>query len=214
MSISADRGRLKTWMDQEMDTKSVAGFQAGPGIERLLVKFDATELRIALKELLSKVDLDGDYSEHGFGVVSLTSRPGETGESANDRSGLYWSRDGSYHEAAHEERVDEAAYSELVPAAKGTYFEHVHDELSARFTVGRMRVLSKEIYNCNSWHRDPEPRVHVPIISNPGSLFVLNHHCTHLPADGSAYFTDTRGYHMAMNGGNEPRVHLVAAVAG
>ena len=65
----------------------------------------------------------------------------------------------------------------------------------------------------NSWHRDPEPLLHIPIVSNPGSLFVLNHPVTHLPAGGSAYFVDTRGYHMAMNGGVDERVHLVAALA-
>jgi hypothetical protein len=54
--------------------------------------------------------------------------------------------------------------------------------------------------------------LHIPIISNPGSLFVVNHHCTHLPADGSVYFTDTRGYHTALNGGEESRVHIVAAL--
>jgi len=85
--------------------------------------------------------------------------------------------------------------------------------LSKRFPIGRTRVLSKDIYNCNSWHRDPEPRLHIPITSNPGSLFVVNHHVTHLPADGSVYFTDTRGYHTALNGGETRRVHLVAALA-
>ena len=46
----------------------------------------------------------------------------------------------------------------------------------------------------------------------PGVLFVVNHHVTHLPADGSVYFTDTRGYHTALNGG-DTRVHIVAALA-
>ena len=95
---------------------------------------------------------------------------------------------------------------------EGTYFEHVHRELNSRFTVGRTRLLMKDMYNCNSWHRDPEPRLHIPIFANPGSLFIVNNHCTHLPADGSVYFTDTRGYHTAMNGGEHQRLHLVAAL--
>lgn len=109
--------------------------------------------------------------------------------------------------------MPELEFSELDPAFAGTYFERVHAELAARFPVGRVRVLSKGIYNCNSWHRDPEPRLHVPIVTNPGSLFVVGHHVTHLPADGSVYFTDTRGYHTAVNGGEHRRVHLVAALA-
>ena len=51
------------------------------------------------------------------------------------------------------------------------------------------------------------------MITNPGSLFVVNHHVTHLPADGSVYFTDTRAYHTALNGGETRRVHVVAALA-
>ena len=74
-------------------------------------------------------------------------------------------------------------------------------------------MLPKGLYNCNSWHRDPEPRLHIPIVTNPGSLFVVKHHVTHLPADGSVYFTDTRGYHTALNGGETRRVHIVAALA-
>ena len=42
---------------------------------------------------------------------------------------------------------------------------------------------------------------------------MVNHHLTHLPADGSVYFTDTRGYHTAINGGEETRIHIVAALA-
>lgn len=75
-----------------------------------------------------------------------------------------------------------------------------------------MRVLLKAPFNCNSWHRDPEPRLHIPVTTNPGALFVVNDHVTHLPADGSVYFTDTRGYHTALNGGDQSRIHLVAAL--
>ena len=82
-----------------------------------------------------------------------------------------------------------------------------------RFPIGRIGVLSKGIYNCYSWHRDPEPRIHIPIKTNPCSLFIVNHHLTHLPAYGSVYFTDTRGYHRALNGCEETRTHIVAALA-
>ena len=120
--------------------------------------------------------------------------------------------DETYEEVARDEVVDEFAFSELCPEFEGTYFETLHQELTRRFPIGRMRVLLKEPLTCNSWHRDPEPRLHIPITTNPGSLFVVNHHVTHLPADGSVYFTDTRGYHTAMNGGEHSRVHIVAAL--
>ena len=110
--------------------------------------------------------------------------------------------------------VDEHGYTELLPEFAGTYFEHVVTELRSIGAIGRTRLNLKEPFNVNSFHRDPEPRVHIPIHTNPGCMFVVNHHVTHLPADGSTYYTDTRGYHTAFNGGDTDRVHLVAAVLG
>jgi len=211
--VAADRELVATQLAREPDTETVAGFVPGPGIERLRLRFDIGELRTALDEVVSMVSFGGGHSDAGFGAISMTRRPGATTETATDLSGRYWLRpDERYVEESREDIVDEAAYSELVPAFAGTYFEHVHASLTERFPIGRMRLLSKGLYNCNSWHRDPEPRLHVPITSNPGSLFVAGNHCTHLPADGSTYFTDTRLYHTAMNGGPSERVHLVAAL--
>ena len=206
-----DSELMQSWLAKRPDTESVAGFVAGPGIERLQLKFDIVELRKALESALQQIGCKTD--DYGFGGFPLTRRPGVEVETANDRSGLFFTRvDESYSEVQREEVVDEHAFSELVPAHQGSYFEEVVTELKARFSIGRVRVLSKGVYNCNSWHRDPEPRLHIPIQTNPGSLFIVNHHVTHLPADGSVYFTDTRGYHTALNGGESDRVHIVAAL--
>lgn len=206
---------VTAFMTDPPDTESVAKFVPGPGIQKLHLQFDIDKLRGALTECLSRQDFMGNMQAEGFAVLPLTRRPGSTESSDNDLSGRYWLRaDHRYVEEPREDFVDEAAFSEFNPKFSGTYFEEVHASLSKRFTIGRMRVLSKSIYTCNSWHRDPEPRLHIPIDTNPGSLFVVNHHVTHLPADGSVYFCDTRGYHMAMNGGETRRVHIVAALVG
>lgn len=204
--------KINKYFNNMPDTESVAKFKVGPGIDRLELKFDIQELQKALEEALAKTEFKGELAA-GFGAFSLTRRPGVEIETPNDLSGLFFTRvDESYEEVRREDVVDEFKFTELVPIFKGTYFEHVHHELTKRFPIGRMRVLSKGLYNCNSWHRDPEPRLHIPIITNPGSLFLVNHHATHLPADGSVYFTDTRGYHTALNGGETHRVHIVAAL--
>ncbi len=212
-AVEADRHAVATALGATPDTETVAGFVPGPGIARLQLRFDIGELRAALDEVAALTSFEGEFSAHGFGAVGLTRRPGVETPTSNDLSGRYWLRaDERYVEEPHEEVVDESAFTEFVPLYADTYFAHVHKELSARFPIGRMRLLWKDLYNCNSWHRDPEARLHIPIIANPGSLFIVNNHCTHLPADGSTYFTDTRGYHTALNAGLHERVHLVAAM--
>lgn len=211
-SVTDARKRLVSLLSQTPDTESVAHFVPGPGIQKLPIQFDIDKLREALELSLQKTEFKGDL-ESGFGAFSLTRRPGVEVETANDLSGLFYTRvDDTYAEVQREEVVNEFAFTEFVPEFQDTYFHEVWSTLSQIATIGRMRVLSKGLYNCNSWHRDPEPRLHIPIVSNPGSLFVVNHHVTHLPADGSVYFTDTRGYHTALNGGESNRVHIVAAL--
>lgn len=211
-SAAADAAQMREWLACPPNTRSVANFVPGPGIRKLSLRFDVDELRRALEAALLRVDFKGMLDE-GFGAFSLTRRPGVEVETANDLSGLFWTRtDDSGREVRREEPVDERAFTEFIPLFADTYFAEVHRQLTRRFPVGRMRVLSKGTYNCNSWHRDPEPRLHIPIVTNPGALFVVNHHATHLPADGSVYFTDTRGYHTGLNGGESRRVHLVAAI--
>ena len=64
----------------------------------------------------------------------------------------------------------------------------------------------------SSWHRDPEPRLHIPIYTNPGAIMVVDNVAKHMPADGSVWITNNTKYHNAFNGGEENRVHLVACV--
>lgn len=209
LSAAQDTLQMRRWLSEAVDSSKIAEFVPGPGIARLDLRFDIERLREALNAVLGIVEYQGD----GFHAIPVTRRPGTVGTTANDLSGRYYIRpDATYTEVAREDIVDEHAFTEFVPELQGTYFEEVYESLTARFRVGRMRILMKPPMTCNSWHRDPEPRIHIPVHSNPGAVFIVNHHCTHLPADGSVYFTDTRGYHCAINGGEHPRVHIVAAL--
>ena len=55
-------------------------------------------------------------------------------------------------------------------------------------------------------------RLHIPIITNPGCLMVIDNVAKHMPADGSVWVTNNTKYHNAFNGGEENRIHLVACV--
>ena len=108
--------------------------------------------------------------------------------------------------------IDEKLYTEFVKDFEHTYFKEVYDILSSKFKLGRVRILIKEPRTTLSWHRDPEPRLHIPIITNPGCLQVIESVAKHLPADGSVWITNNTKYHNAFNGGEENRVHLVACL--
>ena len=97
--------------------------------------------------------------------------------------------------------------------------EHVrvdvfYNKLSEKYILGRVRLLLIEPRTSLSWHRDPEPRLHIPIMTNPGAHLCIGDTLKHLPADGSVWFTDTRNYHTVFNGGEENRIHLVATYLG
>ena len=108
--------------------------------------------------------------------------------------------------------INEEAYSEFVKEFENTYFKKVYETLLTKFKLGRVRILLKEPRSTLSWHRDPEPRLHIPIITNPGSIMVIENVAKHLPADGSVWITNNTKYHNAFNGGEESRIHLVACV--
>ena len=69
--------------------------------------------------------------------------------------------------------IDESKYTQIVPEFKNTYFNEVYNSLKQRFKLGRVRLLLKEPRSTLSWHKDPEPRLHIPIITNLGCSMVI-----------------------------------------
>ena len=86
--------------------------------------------------------------------------------------------------------------------------------LTKRFKIGRCRFLMKPPRTCLSWHRDPEMRIHIPIITNKGNIMVIENEAFHMPANGNGYITDNTKYHNFFNGSEVDRVHIVATIVG
>tara|TARA_B100001964_G_scaffold201090_1_gene228592 strand:- start:219 stop:794 length:576 start_codon:yes stop_codon:yes gene_type:complete len=127
--------------------------------------------------------------------------------------GLYWTYPKEdWNEEKRLNRVDETNYTELCKPFKNTYVEEIYNEIKERWKIGRFRFLMKPPRSCLSWHRDPEKRLHIPIITNPGCRMVIEDESFHMPADGSLYITDNRKYHNFFNGGEVNRIHLVATL--
>ena len=178
------------------------------------LKFDILKLREALKQVLSKKEYDDAAGTKYIAGISLNQIP-ENPDSIKGENvkGLYWTKpDSSGKEAKRAKRIDETKYTEFVKDLEDTYFKEVYDILSKKFKLGRVRILLKEPRSTLSWHRDPEPRLHIPIITNPGCIMVIEEVAKHLPADGSVWLTNNLKYHNFFNGGEEDRVHLVACL--
>ena len=177
------------------------------------IKFDIDKMRNDLEKIL-KVKNFNSLGIKSFGAIPMNQIPGDKSsvEGHNVR-GTYWTiPDESGKEAKRDKPIDESKYTELLPEFKGTYFEEIFDTIKKRFKIGRMRILLKEPRSTLSWHRDPEPRLHIPIITNKGCRMVIEDVSKHMPADGSVTITNNTKYHNFFNGGEQNRIHLVACV--
>ena len=178
------------------------------------LKFDLNKLQEGLKQVLSIKSYDTANGIKNFSAICLNQIPGKPeSTTGNFARGVYWTKPNSKgSEVVRDKLLDETLYTEFVKDFEHTYFKKVYDILSSKFKIGRVRILLKEPRSTLSWHRDPEPRLHIPIITNPGCIMVIEDVAKHLPADGSVYITNNVKYHNAFNGGEENRVHLVACV--
>ena len=177
------------------------------------LKFDIYRLRNDLDNILKKRKFDSPGVTH-FGAIPLNQIPNDVESvKGNKIRGKYWTiADETGKEVSRDIDIEESKYTELVPEFKNTYFKEVYETLSKNFKLGRVRLLLKEPRSTLSWHKDPEPRLHIPIITNLGCSMVIENVAKHLPADGHVTITNNTKYHNFFNGGEQARIHLVACV--
>ena len=178
------------------------------------IKFNPQELQNGLEQVLKIKKYDTAGSIQHFGAICLNQIPGHPDSTqGNNSRGVFWTKPDRFgKEVIRDKKINEELYTEFVKDFEHTYFKEVYEKLSEKFKLGRVRILLKEPRSTLSWHRDPEPRLHIPIITNPGCIMVIENIAKHLPADGSVYITNNVKYHNAFNGGEENRVHLVACL--
>jgi len=177
------------------------------------LKFDIEKLRIDLEKVLKNKEFKSPGVTH-FGAIPINQIPNNTESiTGNNIRGQYWTiPDESGKEVSRDVPIDESKYNQIVPELKNTYFNEVYDILSKQFKLGRVRLLLKEPRSTLSWHKDPEPRLHIPIITNLGCSMVIENVAKHLPADGRVTITNNTKYHNFFNGGEQARIHMVACV--
>ena len=177
------------------------------------LNFDILRLREDLDRILKIKEFNTPGVSH-FGAISINQIPNdERSIKGNNIRGKYWTiPDDSGKEVSRDFDIEESKYTQVVPEFENTYFKDVYDTLNKRFKLGRVRLLLKEPRSTLSWHKDPECRLHIPIITNKGCSMVIENVAKHLPADGKVWITNNTKYHNFFNGGEQARVHLVACV--
>ena len=191
-----------------MPTVSFEDFYQVPDLN-----FDITRLKNDLDIILKNKKFKSPGVTH-FGAISINQIPNDINSiNGNNIRGKYWTiADETGKEVARDVDIDETKYTQLVPEFEKTYFKEVFETLSKRFKLGRVRLLLKEPRSTLSWHKDPECRLHIPIITNKGCSMVIENVAKHLPADGNVWITNNTKYHNFFNGGEQARIHLVACV--
>ena len=176
------------------------------------LKFDISLLRKDLEIVKKKKKFETPGISH-FGAIPLNQIPNDEAIKGSNIRGVYWTiPDESGKEVSRDVKIDESKYTQIVPEFENTYFSEVYEILKSKYKLGRVRILLKEPRSTLSWHRDPEPRLHIPIITNAGCSMVIDNVAKHLPADGSVTITNNTKYHNFFNGGEQARIHLVACV--
>jgi hypothetical protein len=167
-------------------------------IKRLPIVFDITGLTEGLSEVLSH---QKDRSQ----TISLVYRDGHFEDRWTDGAGSsldfdqygkpICDADGNYIR-----RFVETEFTHLNPEVERTYLGEVYRQFARRYRVSRYRLACLKPKTSYSWHSDEEVRIHVPVQTNPGAFLITEDgYATHLPADGSTYIFDARGYHTAVN---------------
>ena len=176
------------------------------------LKFDILKLRTGLDSILKKRSFASPGKVSNFGAIPLNQIPNdEDSTKGHNVRGIYWTiPDENGKEVVRDVPIDESKYTDLLPEFKNTYFNEVYLTLRKKFKLGRVRLLLKEPRSTLSWHKDPEPRLHIPIITNLGCSMVIQNVAKHLPADGHVTITNNTKYHNFLNWGEQSRVHLVA----
>ena len=133
------------------------------------LKFDIDRLRKDLALILKEKKFNTPGVTH-FGAIPLNQIPNDMDSiNGNKIRGKYWTiADESGKEVSRDVDIDESKYTQLLPEFEKTCFKEVYETLSKKFKLGRVRLLLKEPRSTLSWHKDPECRLHVPIITNQG----------------------------------------------
>ena len=185
--------------------------------EKLPFTFEQDKLEKALKQVLEIAPWPNS-KDTKYHQICLTKREGVQAPEC-----FYEGNGGVYHlmidgkEEVRQQHLDESEYSEFALDFYHTYFKEIYDKINKyckkeyNSTLGRFRLMLSKPRESLSWHRDPEPRIHIPIVTDVGAMMIVEDEVLHMKSS-EVWYSDTRNYHSQFNGSEVERIHVVASL--
>ena len=86
------------------------------------------------------------------------------------------------------------------------------NNLLKELNMYRTRLMKMTPYSCYSYHKDPTPRIHIPIITHDNCFMVIEDEI-HRFAIGNWYKVDTTKMHTFVNASTDcARIHIVGCI--
>lgn len=125
------------------------------------------------------------------------------------QAGVQYCPEENYWESAvGKNKGNGLVYTELNPYFKDTIFE----DIIKQYNLHRTRLMWVGPYACYTMHKDDNPRIHVPIITNPSCYFLFKSGMLKYLEPGFVWWVDTRRHHTFINCSDQERLHLVGVV--
>ncbi len=187
--------------------------------ETLDIKFDIEKLKDHLNTIVSLYPpvwhIDNQYG--GWGVTSFSGSYRE----AWDRSGHFTLQNGIF--VFDEQKAIKAAcpplekYNVPTEICTGYLLEIMNIVAGLGLFPRRARIAFVRGGWESHLHQDYKEsiyavRLHIPILTNPESLFICDEGMAHLPADGSAHLLKINRPHKVVNRGKTERHHIMMDV--
>jgi len=122
-----------------------------------------------------------------------------------------WSGDFDVFDPTNKEKTEQLTFQEK-DITESYYDIPYINSIIKENGLYRTRVLILEPRECYTYHTDPTPRMHIPVNTYEGCMFILDDEVIKMEEEGSLYWIDTTYPHLALNGSREQRIHIVGCV--
>jgi hypothetical protein len=161
-----------------------------------------------LAKLVSKVDLPFNFIDLKLEVLNIIEKVGWRDKQIICQ-GLEHDPDNWYTGTGSLGELEDSTeqnYVHLNSSLKGSNLE----KLINHYGCFRTRIMQMSPRSCYSIHKDPTPRLHLPIITNFQNWMIWPEHSTcHKMIIGDLYWADTTKPHTFVNASDDWRIHLV-----